>query len=361
LESFKLPKARKSRENLDVREFILANVSEHPRDIASLASAKFNISRQAVNGYLKRLISDRLIKASGKTRARTYTLCKFVDVYFKVKLSRDLPEDTVWRFRVLPEIKALKNNIIGICHYGFTEILNNAIDHSAGTEAKVWFTQNYNTVEIVIADNGIGIFEKIKHDFKLPDNQSALLELSKGKITSDTKRHAGEGIFYTSRMFDKFVILSKGTFYSRKRAGGDEWLIESGKKDKTYDGTLVAMEISTDAEWTTRDVFEQYSRDRHGFRKTHIPINLGLYPGEELVSRSQAKRILARFEQFSEVILDFQGVETIGQPFADEIFRVYRNQHPNVEVLAFNTMPEVRKMINYVQSASKPIAPSGDS
>lgn len=42
----------------------------------------------------------------------------------------------------------------------------------------------------------------------------AILELSKGKFTSDPARHSGEGIFFTSRMCDKFEILSKGLFFS---------------------------------------------------------------------------------------------------------------------------------------------------
>ena len=96
-------------------------------------------------------------------------------------------------------------------------------------------------------------------------------------------------------------------------------------------------------------MFDQYQSDRILFRKTHVPIKLGNYPGEELVSRSQAKRILTRFDQFSEVLLDFDGVFDIGQAFADEIFRVFRHDHPEIELYAMNLSPDVKKMIDYVE------------
>jgi hypothetical protein len=90
--------------------------------------------------------------------------------------------------------------------------------------------------------------------------------------------------------------------------------------------------------------------DAIGFRKTHVPIKLGKYPGEQLVSRSQAKRILARFDEFSEVILDFEGIDTIGQAFADEIFRVFRNNHPKIELYALKANESVQMMIDHVKS-----------
>jgi len=69
-----------------------------------------------------------------------------------------------------------------------------------------------------------------------------------------------------------------------------------------------------------------------------------------LLSRSQAKRLIQRFDYFLEVILDFEGVNFIGQAFADQIFRVFVNAYPNVNLVAINTIDEVQNMINYVNS-----------
>jgi hypothetical protein len=52
-------------------------------------------------------------------------------------------------------------------------------------------------------------------------------------------------------------------------------------------------------------------------------VRLAKYGNDQLISRSQAKRLLARIELFKIVLFDFSGVETIGQAFADEIFRVF--------------------------------------
>jgi hypothetical protein len=130
----------------------------------------------------------------------------------------------------------------------------------------------------------------------------------------------------------------------------DDWLIETVDKEQVEKGTFVRMTISTSANWTTRDVFDKYQGEDIYFRKTHLPISLGRYPGEQLVSRSQAKRILARLPEFSEAILDFEGVDSIGQAFADEIFRVFQNEHPDTKLVTVSTNPNIDKMIQYVKS-----------
>ena len=36
---------------------------------------------------------------------------------------------------------------------------------------------------------------------------------------------------------------------------------------------------------------------------------------------------------------------SVGQAFADEIFRVFANEHPGVELIAIHAQPEVQQMI----------------
>ena len=67
--------------------------------------------------------------------------------------------------------------------------------------------------------------------------------------------------------------------------------------------------------------------------------------GSALVSRSQAKRVLARLERFKEVVLDFEGVESVTPAFADEIFRVFAAGHPRVHLMPVNDNEQVRQMI----------------
>jgi anti-sigma regulatory factor (Ser/Thr protein kinase) len=348
--------ARASRQNQAIREFILRNIDAHPKDVGLKAAAEFGVSRQAISGYLKKLIEEGLVDGEGNTRARQYRLRAISSDAFTIKLSAGLPEDHIFRFRILPLMKNVPQNIIDLCQYGFTEMLNNAIDHSASPDAVISYRQTYASIHIMVIDYGVGIFEKIKNTFNLADPRTALLELSKGKLTSDKTRHSGEGIFFTSRMFNEFYILSGHLRYCRVRRGTDDeydWLIETVEKERYRQGTGVTMLISTDATWTTSEIFNKYAGGDISFRKTHVPVSLGRYPNEQLVSRSQAKRVLARFDEFSEVILDFDGVPEIGQPFADEIFRVFARAHPGTDVIPLRANKSVQRMIEYVQKAGQ--------
>jgi anti-sigma regulatory factor (Ser/Thr protein kinase) len=333
-----------------IQEFILQNVEEHPDSIASMAAQKFGLSRTGIGRYMGRLVDDGFLSAQGNTRARRYQLKALVDFILPLERTGLWNEDTVWREHVRPIMKDVKPNVVDICQCGFTEMLNNVLDHSQSPDVVISYQQTYTTVNLHVWDHGIGIFRKIKQDFKLADERTALLELSKGKITSDKRNHAGEGIYFTSRMFDSFSILSGHLFYTRQRRDGDDWLIESKDKADVTEGTSVIMSIGTKADWTTRDVFDKYQGEDIYFRKTHVPVALGRYPGEQLVSRSQAKRILARFTDFSEVLLDFGGVAEIGQAFADEIFRVFRTDHPETLIVPLNTNKNIDRMIQYVIS-----------
>ncbi len=76
-----------------------------------------------------------------------------------------------------------------------------------------------------------------------------------------------------------------------------------------------------------------------------MPVNLVRVGSEALMSRAQAQRLLRGLGDFQEVTLDFSEVGTIGQPFADEIFRVFPHQDGGVEFNTINATPEVESMI----------------
>ncbi len=333
-----------------IREYILQNVEEFSGSIASKAANEFGLTRTGIARYMSRLVANGMITAEGNTKARRYRLKPLIDFLLPLERNGRWNEDTVWREHIRPLLDSLRENIIDISQYGFTEMLNNVLDHSNSPDVVISFERTYTTITFSIWDHGIGIFKKIQQDFHLEDARTALFELSKGKLTSDKKNHSGEGIYFTSRMFDKFSIMSGHLYYSRIRRDEDDWIIESSDKTDLIEGTHIRMRLRTNAEWTARDVFDKYQGDDILFRKTHVPVTLARYPGEQLVSRSQAKRVLSRFVNFSEVMLDFKGVSGIGQAFADEIFRVFRNAHPETLVVAFNTNAAIDKMIKYVQS-----------
>ena len=222
----------------------------------------------------------------------------------------DLKEDFVWRERVLPLFTNHPDNIKDIWEYGFTEMINNAIDHSGGQEVSIEIMSSPISHIIMIADDGIGIFRKIKDACNLDDERHAVLELAKGKFTTDPENHTGEGIFFTSRCFDLFNIFSGVVYFNHDEQINDEhWNFETERPS------------------------------------TVVPVNLLRHGKENLVSRSQAKRLMARVEIFKTVVLDFHEINKIGQAFADEIFRVFVNRYPNVNIVPVRANINVRRMI----------------
>ncbi len=326
----------------EIRQFILENIEDHPTDITSVVSVKFGISRQASHRHVYKLMQDGLLISHGATRDRKYEVKPLVE-FSTIFLLKELQEDKVWREFIRPRLENISENVLKICQYGFTEIVNNAIDHSEGTELVVFLRRTYKKIEMNLIDNGIGIFTKIQKELNLDDQLHAILELSKGKLTTDPAHHTGEGIFFTSRMFDEFSILSGKLFFKHYEPDND-WLLEN--TDEVHKGTDIQMLISVNSNRTTKQVFDKFTvKGDYGFSRTHVPVFLVRYGDENLISRSQAKRLLARFERFKEILLDFDDVDSIGQAFADEIFRVFTSQHPNIHLYHVNANKQVESMI----------------
>ena len=111
------------------------------------------------------------------------------------------------------------------------------------------------------------------------------------------------------------------------------------------------MELNNQISRTAKEIFDQYaSGEDYSFSKTIVPVHLAQYNRENMISRSQAKRLMARVEKFDTVILDFNKIEAVGQAFADEVFRVFPGKHKGIEVIAINANTVVQQMISRVKS-----------
>jgi len=340
----------------DVRRFILKKLEQHPSDVSRVTAEHFGITRQAVNKHLHRLTSEKAIVEAGQTRNRVYKLGSLSEWRHLFQVVPGLAEDTVWRESVSEALGKMPDNVMEIWHYGFTEMFNNAIDHSEGTEIFVHIKKTAITTEMALMDNGVGIFKKIQTILNLMDERHAILELAKGKLTTDPSRHTGEGIFFSSRMFDQFDILSGGVFFTHKFGDPLDWVSE---RERYASGTFVWMKLNNHTARTTAKIFDHYtSDDEYGFTKTVVPVRLARYGNENLISRSQAKRLLARIELFKIVVFDFQEVPTIGRAFADEIFRVFPTVHPEVELATMHVSSEVKRMIERAKSGALPHTPA---
>jgi hypothetical protein len=316
------------------------------------------ISRQAANGYLQAMMREGLVDAEGTTRARYYTLKVLAEVerrYPRVGLQEDL----VWRELIAPAVAGLPENVRRVWYYVSTEMINNAIDHSGAPEVLVEVRRDALSTEVLVADEGEGIFLKIQRALGLHDPRESILELAKGKLTTAPEHHSGEGIFFTSRALDCFEIESHRLRFIHGQRGDDAII----QRDEDTPGTRVRMRLANDSPRVMREVFDAYSDpEEYTFDKTVVPLHLAQYEGETLVSRSQAKRVAHRFERFKRVELDFSGVSEIGQAFADELFRVFARAHPEIRIVPINTGPAVARMIRRVVAGGpEPQQPASDS
>lgn len=330
-----------------VERFLVRQIADEAKDPAGNTSARFAITRQAVNAHLRRLAETGQVMASGSTRGRTYKLTsKKWSCHFPI--SPTLKEDVVWSTSVAPFLVDLPQVARAICYYGFTEILNNAVDHSVGKEVKVSLVTNPIQTDLMIHDDGVGIFRKIREALGLEDEGYAILELAKGKLTTDPARHTGEGLFFTTRAFDRFSIAAGKLFFHHEAEGGD-WQVEDIKETK---GTIVRMMLDNFTDRTMKELFDRFSAQdgTYRFSVTHVPVSLAQLGTENLISRSQGKRLVARFERFEKVMLDFSGVSEIGQAFADEVFRVFPLTHPATELSVSDASPDVLAMIQRARS-----------
>ena len=247
----------------------------------------------------------------------------------------------MWDTDILPQIRDLPENALDIWRYCFTEMFNNAIDHSAGSRITVHLKRTAIHAEIAITDNGVGIFRKIQTAMKLSDPRDAALELAKGKFTTDPDRHTGEGIFFTSKILDAFDISSGGLYFT------------SVSPMTNTKGTAIWMKLGNASNRSRKEIYDAYASpdNNYAFDKTVVPVKMAEHSKDDLISRSQAKRLLLRIDRFRTVVLDFENVNQIGQAFADEIFRVFARRHPGVDLQFSNANESVSKMIRRAQNA----------
>ncbi len=329
---------------MSISDFIIGAVASHPIDLVKAVSRTFEINRQAAFKHVMKEVRRGTIIKVGRTRGTKYALPDANDISFSVTLKAGTAEEDVWNQHVKQRLLTLPENVFGICKYGFSEMFNNVIDHSEGRRAVCTIQFREGKVKLYVKDDGVGVFRKIERELHLGSIREAILHLSKGKVTTDPQRHSGQGIFFTSRAFDDFYILANGMYY--RRFDENDWLLEHEKNSHATKGTTIKMEIDTGSDKQMQDVYRRYAdADVDGFRKTVVAVALSANENDPHVSRSQAKRLLIGLEKFRHIVLDFKGVPSVGQAFVDEIFRVFQNQFPSIEITYVNANEDVEFMI----------------
>lgn len=314
---------------------IRANARITSGTVASAAG----VTRQAAHRELSRMVAEGALFPEGAGRSAHYVAKRTAVVLERAR--EGLAEDALYRelLAELPPLTDLPHRAERILHYAFTEMVNNAIDHSAGSVVRCAVRVDDERVHVSIRDDGVGAFERVRRAFDLAAPIDAIGEISKGKTTTDAERHSGQGIFFTSKAVDAFELAS----------GGLRWMIDNRRGDNAIGaaepeaGTRVSFEIDRATQRELRALFDEYTTELE-FDKTRTVVRLFAY-GTSFVSRSEAKRLLSGLERFREVTMDFAGVDAVGQGFADEVFRVWSRGHAGTRIVPVNMIEPVRFMV----------------
>ncbi len=337
----------------DIKKIILEEISKNKKIKVSDVVKITGFSRAYINRFFQELKKEEKIVSIGKANQVHYVLASDLENAKKDILSirrvlenKNLSEDVVLEEMANNSgvFAGLPNNIAIIINYAFTEMLNNAIEHSKSKQIIVLAVKDKNIIKFEVIDCGVGIFKNIMFKKGLDTELDAIQDLLKGKQTTDAKKHSGEGIFFTSKIADNFSIQGSG-----KKIVFDNFINDIFIKDLTeIKGTKVDFEISVSSKKELNDIFKEYSGKAFEFSKTKIKVDL-FEIDNAFISRSQARRILVGLDKFKEIILDFKNVETIGQGFADEVFRIWLNNNPEKKIEYQNANENVLFMIKRVK------------
>lgn len=328
--------------------WITAAAHEHALDLPAYVEERTGASHRATLAALRRLVDAQWLTRSGSARRPVYGPGLLRQVVRSYTLHK-LQEDVVWQRDFAPHF-ALPRHVGRMIQHGFTELVNNAIDHSGGTSVTVSLRQTPSHAQLLVSDDGCGVFDKICDTYELADAQHAMLELSKGRLTTQPQAHTGRGLFFSSQLADVFDIHANGRAYQRRAWEGNSWAQGRGLPRQ---GSSIYMAIALESSRTLEQVLGQWSVDGSGiaFDQTRIMLNLVAGPGQLLDSRAQARRVAARLPQFKRAEVDFSGVPEVGHAFADELFRVFARAHQEVELVPTNMSPRVAALIQAAREA----------
>jgi anti-sigma regulatory factor (Ser/Thr protein kinase) len=329
-----------------ITQWITPAATRHGAELPEQLMARLSISRRSALGVLRKLCAMQWLTAQGSARQRVYQPGPLRQVVQRYQLA-GLQEDQPWRCDFAPFFD-LPPEVQRMAQHAFTELLNNAIDHSGGSEVTVSMRQTATQMQLLVSDDGCGVFGRIAEHFNIHEPRLAMLELSKGKLTSLPDRHSGHGLFFTSRLADVFDLHANGAAFQHREWEAQRW---RDGRPLARTGTSVYLAIALDTRRTLAGVLREHSANgqHFAFERTHVPLRLMCSDGAQLTSRADARRVASRLSDFKEAQIDFSGITDIGHGFADELFRVFGLAHPNLSLQPWAMSARVSDMLSSVR------------
>lgn len=343
---------------LDDKDALILATARSTTQLASTAAERTGLSRVAVSRRIKKLVEAGYLSRHGSGTRPTYSPGPqhfWLHTTTPQAVAKAGGEFGVWEAHVAPLLQGQAPSVCNLANIAFTELLNNALDHAHAQQLVLGAHVADDRLHMLVADDGVGIFRQIAQGLDLFDDRLALLELAKGKYTSAATGHSGMGVFVSARMLDGLAIQSGGLTFDLNPAPHAlppfAWVDVPGLPARWAHGavgTVVRMDLALDTTRTAQSVYERYfTADEVGgeaFHTTEVPVRLAQL-GSQLTSRSQGKWVVERATEFRTVVLDFEGVNLVGQGFVDEVFRVFATAHPQVRLKPIQLEPAVAQAL----------------
>jgi anti-sigma regulatory factor (Ser/Thr protein kinase) len=326
-------------------QWITALAVHSGEELPQALMQRLNINRPSANALLRQLVDSQWLERTGPVRRPSWqpgVLRQVVHSYPLPGLAEDLP----WARDFAPYFN-LRPNVARLVQHAFSELLNNAIDHSGGTAVTVSMRQTSMHAQLLVSDDGCGVFQRIAEAFEINDPTLAMFELTKGKLTSAPAAHNGHGLFFTSRLADFFNLHANDAAFQLRNADVPGWVRSRPLPSR---GTSVYLAIALDTPRTLDAVLQAHSTEagRYGLDRTVLPLKLLTAENVGLESRAQARRVVARLALFRQAEVDFDGVSDIGHAFADELFRVQAARGMALDLRPVGMSPRVQAMVESV-------------
>lgn len=327
---------------------IIETIADYPKDkffSSSDITIQFpEISRQYISKIITELCTQGVLVKTGKGPAtRYYNQSGVIDIPMIFPIEVDTSEDDIYKQVIRKKIPAntVADIVMDKLKYIFTEMVNNAIDHSGSDSVSIALVERGNNITCSITDTGIGIFQNVMAQLHLENHFQALEKILEGKTTTDTKRHSGEGIFFSSKIAQQFEIISSEIHLIIDNERNDYTLT----KCNHVQGTSIIIILDKENTQLIEHVFKQYTNDDSQFTKTKIVVELYQH-GVSFVSRSEAKRLLSDLaKKYEHIVFDYQDVKSVGQGFVDQVYRVFAASHPDIKIESIHMNESVTFMV----------------
>ncbi|MBL8341929.1 MAG: DUF4325 domain-containing protein [Rubrivivax sp.] len=331
-------------------------------DLGDYLTRRLQVTRRRANSLLKALEAAQWLVREGTPRRPAFRPGPLRQVVQRYALD-GLDEQAPWRRDFAPCFE-LPAPVRRMAQHGFTELVNNAIEHSGGTAVTVSMRQTPLQLQLLVSDDGCGLFTRIASCFAIDEPDLAMLELSKGKLTTAPDAHSGHGLFFSAQLADVIDVHANGVGYQRRAWEPGRWHAAPRRAGAaTRTGTSVYLAIQLETTRTLDGVLQAHSASGTGydFARTRVPLALlcGREADAALLSRAEARRAAHRLAGFAQADIDFAGVAHLGHGFADELFRVLPRLHPQLALNPVGMAPQVAAMIDAVRAptAAAPVAP----